>query len=534
MYSYEQRLKAVELLIKYDMSYAAVIRELGYPNSRSLRRWYYEYRDKGNLSKEFPIREQFSPDQKQAAVDYYLQHGKNLSRTCRILGYPHRETLDKWLRELAPEEKKLCRASRPGVRYTQDYKEQAVIALCSREKTAKEVAADYGTTRENLYNWHNQLLIKEPTVEMKLSKARAKKKDKENLKANNAEVDELQSSVLALTQERDDLKKEVHRLKIERDIYEKAAEIIKKDEGISIESLSNREKVIVINALRKTYSLAELLGVMQMAKSSYCYQAAAIRYDKYQEVRVQVRESFEASGHSYGYRRIHAELRAWGVVLSEKVVRRIMKDEKLIVPIVRHSKYNSYKGEITPAVDNVINRDFHSEKPNEKWLTDITEFGIPAGKVYLSPIIDCYDGMPVTWTIGTSPNADLVNTMLDDAIETLQDDEKPIVHSDRGSHYRWQGWIERMEQHGLIRSMSKKGCSPDNSACEGFFGRLKNEMFYGRSWKNVSIEQFIHEVNKYLCWYKDKRIKLSLGGLSPIQYRKSLGLSVPRISVDEC
>ena len=159
-------------------------------------------------------------------------------------------------------------------------------------------------------------------------------------------------------------------------------------------------------------------------------------------------------------------------------------------------------------------------------MTDITEFHIQAGKTYLSPIIDCFDGLPVSWTIGTSPDAILVNTMLDEAISVLGEDEHPIVHTDRGSHYRWPGWIERMEKVHLIRSMSKKGCSPDNSACEGFFGRLKNEKFYGYSWAGVTIEQFIERLDKYIKWYAEKRIKLSLGGKSPLDYRISLGLAV--------
>ena len=170
-----------------------------------------------------------------------------------------------------------------------------------------------------------------------------------------------------------------------------------------------------------------------------------------------------------------------------------------------------------------MQRNFHAEEPNKLWLTDITEFHIPAGKIYLSPVIDCFDGLPVSWTIGTSPSANLANTMLDHAIQTLGRNEHPVVHSDRGGHYRWPGWIERMKKAGLTRSMSKKGCSPDNSACEGFFGRLKNEMFYNRSWVGVTIEGFIGEVNKYLNWYCNKRIKLSLGGLSPMEYRRKLG-----------
>ena len=99
------------------------------------------------------------------------------------------------------------------------------------------------------------------------------------------------------------------------------------------------------------------------------------------------------------------------------------------------------------------------------------------------------------------------------------------VHSDRGCHYRWSGWIQRMDEAGLTRSMSKKGCSPDNSACEGFFGRMKNEMFYGEKWDKISVEEFISIINQYMQWYRDKRIKLSLGGLSPMEYRRSLGIA---------
>ena len=161
---------------------------------------------------------------------------------------------------------------------------------------------------------------------------------------------------------------------------------------------------------------------------------------------------------------------------------------------------------------------------NEKWLTDITEFAIPAGKVYLSPIVDCFDGLLVNWNISTSPDALLVNSMLDDVAKLLSVGEKPIIHSDRGVHYRWPGWIDRMEKNGFIRSMSKKGCSPDNSACEGVFGRIKNEMFYNADWSGVNISEFIGILNDYLYWYNEKRIKKSLGYLSPIEYRHRLGL----------
>ena len=179
-----------------------------------------------------------------------------------------------------------------------------------------------------------------------------------------------------------------------------------------------------------------------------------------------------------------------------------------------------------PAADNIMDRNFHADVPNVKQVTDITEFSIPAGKVYLSPIIDCFDGLVVSWSMGTSPDADLVNSMLDQATKTLKDEEHPILHSDRGTQYRWPGWISRISEAGVIPSMSRKGCPPDNAACEGFFGRVKNEVFYGRTWTDISTDNFIVSLNKYLTWYNETRIKLSLGAKSPLQYRRDLGLAI--------
>ena len=296
--------------------------------------------------------------------------------------------------------------------------------------------------------------------------------------------------------------------------------------GDNLKEFSNQEKAMVIMALRDKYPVKSILEVFDMAKSSYCYQQKQIKKEnKIAKIKERIKTLFFENHKRYGYRRIHLLLKREGIIISEKIVRSIMKEENLIVRAIRQRKYNSYLGEISPAVPNEIQRDFHADKPNKKWLTDITEFKIGEEKVYLSPIIDCFDGMPITWTVGTSPNADLVNTMLDNAIVLLKENEHPIVHSDRGCHYRWSGWIQRMDEAGLTRSMSKKGCSPDNSACEGFFGRMKNEMFYGEKWDKISVEEFISIINQYMQWYRDKRIKLSLGGLSPMEYRRSLGIT---------
>ena len=228
----------------------------------------------------------------------------------------------------------------------------------------------------------------------------------------------------------------------------------------------------------------------------------------------------------YGYRRMRASLSMQCVRLSEKVVQRLMKQECLIVAKPKRRRYGSYLGEISPAPENLVNRDFTAVAPNQKWLTDITEFQIPAGKVYLSPMIDCFDGQVISWSISTRPDAELVNTMLDVAVQTItSNSQRPVVHSDRGAHYRWPGWLSRIADAKLIRSMSRKGCSPDNAACEGFFGRLKTELFYPRNWQATSVEQFIEALDSYIRWYNEKRIKISLGALSPVEYRKRLGLA---------
>lgn len=152
--------------------------------------------------------------------------------------------------------------------------------------------------------------------------------------------------------------------------------------------------------------------------------------DKYVTIRRELTEIFESNHRCYGYRRLQASLARQSVTISEKVVQRLMKQERLVVARPRRRRFGSYLGEISPAPENLINRDFHAKTPNEKWLTDITEFQIPAGKVYLSPIIDCFDGMVISWSIGTQPDAGLVNTMLDAAIETVTDGEgTTLVHS---------------------------------------------------------------------------------------------------------
>ncbi len=515
MYSYEERKRAVELYIKYDHRAAQVIHELGYPNRHTLKVWYQEFKENGDLHQKRGSTSKYSDEQKRIALEYYAEHGRSISTTIQKLGYPSRTQMLEWVRNEFPGERPPCLTSTPLVHLTQREKESAVIDLCTRTVSAQAIAQKHSISRYSLYNWAWQLKEKGYIATV----------SKKTPPSNSHNEHELREEITLLKKQAEILKQEVYRLQLERDVLEKAAEIIKKDQGVSLEKLTNREKAIVIDALRDKYKLKELLHVFKMAKSSYCYQKTAINSpDKYSMLREEIHRAFDGSNGTYGYRRVKCVLANNNIIVSEKVIRNLMKEENLVVFSKRCRKYNSYKGEITPAVENIIDRNFHAESPNKKWLTDITEFHIPAGKIYLSPVIDCFDGLPVSWTIGTSPDACLVNTMLENAIATLKPNEHPIVHSDRGCHYRWPGWIDRMNEAGLIRSMSKKGCSPDNSACEGFFGRLKNEMFYNRQWNNVSIDEFISILDEYIHWYAEKRVKMSLGGMSPLMYRKQQGL----------
>jgi putative transposase len=508
VYSRERRMKAVELYIKYDQSAAAVVHELGYPSCETLPVWYQEFikeKETGVLHDRYRRESGYTLEQRRAAVKHYLEHGRCLSRSVRALGYPNKGSLRNWCDTLAPDKRKR-RAE--VVQFTQEQKREAVVALCSRRDSARKVAEDVGATRALLYKWKLELLGKEEVHDMS---------DKDEHQDLPEERDRLLAEV-------ETLKKKIRRLKMENDILEGTAALLKKDPGVDPDRLTNQEKAMLVGALRSGHPISELLDGLDMARSSYYYQRVILAGPcKYESLSIRIIELFNANKRCYGYRRIHYVLAQEGIRVSEKVVRALMATAGLAAIGKRKRKYNSYQGEIAPAPENLLERDFHADLPNIKWLTDITEFHIPAGKVYLSPIVDCFDGLLVSWTISTHPDAELVNGMLDLATTTLKAGECPILHSDRGCHYRWPGWVERIERSGLIRSMSKKGCSPDNSACEGLFGRIKNEMFYNRSWAGFTMDEFLDILNRYLHWYNAQRVKMSLGGLSPVEYRINLG-----------
>jgi len=511
MYSYENHVRAVQLYIKLGKRTRLTIRRLGYPTKNALKSWYREYEQSRDLHLGYVrSRQKYSDEQKRAAVQHYLDHDRCIAATMKALGYRGRQTLTTWINELHPALRNHVVSRAATTQHSPEIKNAAVIDLCTRNTSAQVIAQKLGVCRPTLYNWKNQLLGREAPPSMK----------RRNDSKPVPEQTELQRQV-------ESLQRDIFRLQLEHDLLKKANELLKKGLGVDLQLLSNREKTLLVDALKQTYGLSELLIELNLARSYYFYHRVQLRgADKYADARLAITELFECNNRCYGYRRMRAALGRRQMFISEKVVQRLMRQECLVVAVNKRRRHGSYLGEISSAPENLINRDFQAATPNEKWLTDITEFQIPAGKVYLSPMIDCFDGLVISWAIGTRPDANLVNTMLDAAIKTVANGaDRPVVHFDRGAHYRWPGWLSRMNNAKLIRSMSRKGCSPDNAACEGFFGRLKTELFYPRDWQATTIEQFIDVVDSYVRWYNEKRIKIPFGSLSPLQYRESLRLT---------
>jgi putative transposase len=223
-----------------------------------------------------------------------------------------------------------------------------------------------------------------------------------------------------------------------------------------------------------------------------------------------------------GYRRITDVLQEKGYSINKKKVLRIMRDLGLKC-IVRMKKYKSYKGEVGKAAPNILNRNFSAQKPNQKWVTDITEFSLFGQKLYLSPILDLFNGEIITYTIQSRPTFDLVEMMLAQGLKHVNEGDELLIHSDQGWHYRMAQYRRTLKEHNITQSMSRKGNCYDNSVMENFFGILKSEFLYLQEFD--SIEHFKDELEQYMHYYNHLRIKSRLKRKSPVAYRLSTELA---------
>ena len=285
------------------------------------------------------------------------------------------------------------------------------------------------------------------------------------------------------------------------------------------ERLSNKQKTALGERLRRDFgcSQRQVASFFGMPRSTYAYDLKAISRDtaRARMVEGNVRRAFEESGRTYGYRRVRAAMGAWEEPFraSARGVGRALRGGGWAPsPRRRRRRYDSYAGEVDERPANLPLRpdgthDFSADAPGRMVVTDVTEFAVGRRKVYLSPVIDCFDGLPAAWSVSTHPDSELCDSSLRRCLASGGIAEGAVCHTDGGACYRSASWKRICADGGVVRSMSRKGRSPDNARAEGFFGTLKEEFYTGRDWARCTVEEFERRLCAYIEWYRDGRLK---------------------------
>ncbi|MDU4618738.1 MAG: IS3 family transposase [Staphylococcus epidermidis] len=288
---------------------------------------------------------------------------------------------------------------------------------------------------------------------------------------------------------------------------------LKKPESLS----SVRDRVRIIDELRQHYPFDQLLQIAQIPRSTFYYHLKALKSsDKYEEIKSRIIEIYNENCGRYGYRRVTLALRQEAGRINHKVVQRLMNLLSLKAAI-KVKRYSSWRGALGETADNVLKRNFKATRPNEKWVTDVTEFAVNGRKLYLSPIIDLFNNEVISYSISERPAMAMIDEMLDKAFAKLDKKSTPILHSDQGWQYRHRWYQYQLKASGVVQSMSRRGNCLDNACAECFFGTLKSECFYLNKFNN--IEELKTALSDYIHYYNNQRISIKLKGLSPVEYR---------------
>ncbi|MCS1903494.1 IS3 family transposase [Escherichia coli] len=434
---------------------------------------------------------------KLAAVNHYLAGHAGIISTAKLFQLSH-TSLSHWINLFLLHGPRAldCRHKRS---YSPEDKLCVVLYALGHSESLPRVAARFNIPSHNtVKNWIKgyRKSGNEAFIRRRKEKSMTRSDDTHENEAN-------------MTPE--EMKNELRYLRAEN-AYLKAMQ-----EHLLEKSARSWRKTKVIQSLRYGHCQSDLLKAAGLARSTLYYQLSLQKAkDKYADVKQLIASIFHEHRGCYGYRRIHCELQKRGLKFSGKTVRKLMQQLGLKSP-VRLKKYRSYRGNMGLAAENILQRQFKAEAPCEKWVTDITEFRAGGQKLYLSPILDLFNGEIVAWETACRPTEELVKRMLNKGLESLAEGEKPLLHSDQGWHYRIKSYQSALADRGLVQSMSRKGNCLDNAVMENFFGHLKEEMYYRRDYRNV--EELENAVNEYITYWNQKRIKLSLGGLSPVEYR---------------
>lgn len=297
---------------------------------------------------------------------------------------------------------------------------------------------------------------------------------------------------------------------------------------------------MVVYELQHKYPLVVLLDISGLKRSTYYYTLNKLDKDtKNDDIMNAIIDIYYTHKARYGYRRITLELINRGYIVNHKKVKRLMSKMGLYARTPK-AKYKSYKGDMNGTVKNLLldkvidevnhktyyERNFKTERCNEIWSTDVSEFHIAAGKLYLSPILDLHNREIVSYNISASPNYDQIKDMLAKAFNKYKDLKGLILTSDQGWQYQMQDYHKALEEKGIIQSMSRKGNCLDNSPMENFFGKMKNEMFYGYEYTFNTLEELKKEMEEYISYYNNQRITEKLKGLTPVEYRNQSLITV--------
>lgn len=259
---------------------------------------------------------------------------------------------------------------------------------------------------------------------------------------------------------------------------------------------------------------------MGMSKSTYYFEIGKVDAvaERNQILANEIVDIFNANKGRYGVRRIHQTLVNRGFDVNHKRVQRLMHEMHLVGKRPKE-KYHSYKGTVGSVATNLIDRDFIAEAPFRKWTTDVTQFNLSWGKCYLSPILDMATNEIISYDLSLHPNLEQVMHMLRQAFERFPNLTGLVFHSDQGWQYQHETYRKALSDRGIVQSMSRKGNCYDNSIMETFFGRMKNEMFYGHESEFTTFGEFSEAVREYINYYNNERIQCKTKWMPPVKYR---------------
>ena len=400
--------------------------------------------------------------------------------------------------------------------YSPEFKETTIKRALSGKESIKSIALDLGLPSDSLlHSWIKSYKENGYTV-VERKRGRHGKKERDDSGGIQSRDQALEGRELeAYRRER------IHK-KIKCLSYTKR-KVRKEEIAVVISELRQELQVslrFILDVIKKHPELP------QISKSDYYYVLSEEDKDlKNDEIMNKIIDIYYRHKGRYGYRRVYLQLLRDGNSINHKKVHRLMKRMGLAGIRRNKRKYSSYQGTIGKVADNIIQREFFSDKPNKKWYTDVTEFNLRGDKVYLSPILDGYAGDIISYNISKIPSFNQVIDMIDKAFLSNPNTDNLILHSDQGWQYQMKQFSNILEEHNIVQSMSRKGNSLDNGLMENFFGLLKTEIFYGFEDQYETIDDLIQAIEEYIYYYNNDRIKSRLKGLTPIEYRNQALMS---------